>query len=342
MLVFKVSACRGLLPFGKSLVMSNLAISQPLLGISKNQGPVMIVRSQLSGRTSLGRTAPRRRTLKEVIMAPAGQTAFSLGKGSLAGASVFGLGALCYYGMGLSNQPGIMEESMLWPQYVKERVRDTYLYFGSSIGITAASAIAVFRTPALINLMMKNSWLAIGATLAAMIGSGMLVRSIPYTPGLGVKQGAWMFHTSIVGAVIAPLCFLGGPLLLRAALYTAGIVGGLSTVAVCAPSDKFLNMGGPLAIGLGVVFVSSIGSMFLPASTALGAGLYSIAMYGGLVIFSGFMLYDTQRIVRKAEQYPLYGVRPFDPVNASISIYLDTINIFIRVAQLLAGGGRRK
>lgn len=28
---------------------------------------------------------------------------------------------------------------------------------------------------------------------------------------------------------------------------------------MCAPSEKFLNMGGPLAIGLGVVLVSSLG-----------------------------------------------------------------------------------
>jgi hypothetical protein len=41
--------------------------------------------------------------------------------------------------------------------------------------------------------------------------------------------------------------------------YTAGIVGGLSTVAVCAPSERFLSIGGPLAIGLGIVFVSSLG-----------------------------------------------------------------------------------
>ncbi len=45
--------------------------------------------------------------------------------------------------------------------------------------------------------------------------------------------------------------------------YTAGIVGGLSTVAVCAPSDKFLNMGGPLAIGFGAVFAASLGSKTL-------------------------------------------------------------------------------
>lgn len=62
-----------------------------------------------------------------------------------------------------------------------------------------------------------------------------------------------------MGAVIAPLTLLGGPLMLRAAWYTAGIVGGLSTVAMCAPSEKFLNMGGPLAVGFGVVFASSLG-----------------------------------------------------------------------------------
>ena len=39
------------------------------------------------------------------------------------------------------------------------------------------------------------------------------------------------------------------------------LITGLSTVAMCAPSEKFLNMGGPLAMGLGVVFISSIGKV---------------------------------------------------------------------------------
>lgn len=88
------------------------------------------------------------------------------------------------------------------------------------------------------------------------------------------------------------------------------------SVAVCAPSDRFLYMGGPLAIGLGVVFAASLGSMFLPATTALGAGLYSMSLYGGLLLFSAFLLYDTQRIVHKAENHPNYGVQKFDPINA--------------------------
>lgn len=79
-------------------------------------------------------------------------------------------------------------------------------------------------------------------------------------------------------------------------------------------------MGGPLAMGLGVVFVSSLATMFLPPTTVLGAGLYSISLYGGLLLFSGFLLYDTQRIIKQAESHPpnahLYGVRNYDPINA--------------------------
>jgi FtsH-binding integral membrane protein len=147
-----------------------------------------------------------------------------------------------------------------------------------------------------------------------------------------------------MGMFIAPLAMLGGSILIRAAWYTAGIVGGLSTVAVCAPSEKFLNMAGPLAIGLGVVVAASIGSMFLPPATALGASLYSLSLYGGLVLFSGFLLYDTQLIVKEAEGYPPHGVggRPFDPVNAALRIYIDTINIFVRMVAILAGGGGRR
>lgn len=192
-------------------------------------------------------------------------------------------------------------------------------------------------------LASAGGWMPMLASMALIIGTGMVARSIPYQPGVGLKQLAWATHCAVLGGLLAPLSFVGGPILIRAAWYTAGIVGGLSTVAVCAPSDKFLYMGGPLAIGLGFVFASSIGSMFLPASTALGAGLYSISLYGGLLLFGGFLLYDTQRIVRSAETYPTYALdRPFDPVNHAISIYMDTINIFVRLVSILSGGGSRR
>lgn len=51
-----------------------------------------------------------------------------------------------------------------------------------------------------------------------MMGSGMIAQSIPYSPGFGSKQIAWAVHTGIIGAVIAPICLVGGPILTRAAL----------------------------------------------------------------------------------------------------------------------------
>ena len=36
------------------------------------------------------------------------------------------------------------------------------------------------RSPAAMNIVMRQGWMALGVSIAAMIGSGMLVRSIPY------------------------------------------------------------------------------------------------------------------------------------------------------------------
>jgi len=290
------------------------------------------------------RIAVRRKTLKEWATEPAGPNAFAIGKGAVAGGSLLGLGALCFYGLGLGKDSNtILNSSMVWPQFVLDRSQSTYVYLGSSVAITAVTAAAIFRSPALFNLVASGGWVSIIVSMAAMIGSGMIARSIPYQEGFGTKQLAWAAHCGVLGAVIAPLSIVGGPLLLRAAWYTAGIIAGLSAVAVCAPSDKFLYMGGPLAIGLGVVFASSLGSMFLPPSTVLGAGLYSMSLYGGLLLFSAFLLYDTQRLVKQAEHHPQYSLEKFDPINASMGIYMDTINIFIRIVSILAGqGGNRR
>lgn len=86
----------------------------------------------------------------------------------------------------------------MWPQYVKDRIQSTYAYFGGSVLLTAASAAAIFRSPVLLNLMSRSGIVSIVVTMAAMIGSGMLARSIPYQPGVGTKQLAWATHCAIM------------------------------------------------------------------------------------------------------------------------------------------------
>lgn len=93
------------------------------------------------------------------------------------------MGALCYYGLGLSSRPGALEISQLvtlsiniygrihfllqivlsffsfWPEHVKARIKDTYIYFGSSIAVSAASAMAIFRSPTIMNIVTRSGWM---------------------------------------------------------------------------------------------------------------------------------------------------------------------------------------
>lgn len=269
-------------------------------------------------------------------------TMHSYGMLSIGLAGAAGIGALCYYGLGMSNVEGALERSVLWPQYVKDRIHSTYAHLGLGFGISTAAAYASFRSPTVMRLMASGSpMLAIGS-LVAVIASSVVVQSIPYEPGMGLKQLAWAGHCSLLGAMLAPLSMFGGPALIRAATYTAGIVGGLSAIAVCAPSERFLMSTAPLSLGLGAVVASSIGSMFLPPTSKIGLGLYGIALYGGLIVFSGMLLYDTQKTIKKAELHPAYSMAPYDPINNSLHIYMDILNIFIRMVQIFALGGQRK
>lgn len=265
-----------------------------------------------------------------------------------------GVGALCFYGLGLANEPGAIDRAAVWPEHVRTRVRDTYAYLGATLGVVAGSAVTVFRSPHGQRFFRACERHPIASTvglIAAVIGSGVAVQSVPYTPGVGAKQGLWALNAAVLGLMVAPVGVLGGAIALRAAWYTAGIVGGLSAVAVCAPSDKFLSWGGPLSIGLGAVFAASLGSAFIPPTGALGLGLHSFALYGGLLLFSAFLLYDTQKVIKRAESHPSgmswtgngwTSAHPFDPINASHHIVMDVLNIFIRIVQILAMGGRKK
>lgn len=291
-----------------------------------------------------GRAGPDRTGTPVGINAKHVGTMNSYGMLAIGAAGATGLGALCYYGLGMSNVEGALERSILWPQYVKDRIQSTYAHLGGSIIISGAAAYATLNSPAAMRFLSRGSLLVALGSFAALIASSIVVQSIPYEPGMGVKQLAWIGHCSTIGFLLAPLSMFGGPVILRAATYTAGIVGGLSAIAVCAPSERFLNNTAPLSIGLGLVVASSLGSLFLPPTSKLGLGLYGISLYGGLILFSGMLLYDTQKTIKRAELHPTYSMAPYDPINNSLHIYMDIINIFIRVVQILgmSGSQRRK
>ena len=104
------------------------------------------------------------------------------------------------------------------------------------------------------------------------------------------------------------------------ALFATGItMGGLGLVAYNAPSEQFLKWGGALGMGLAGMIGIGFASMFWPMSP----GLYNVWMYGGLLLFGAFVLYDTQKVIQNARLKTFW-----DPINESLAIYLDAIIIF--------------
>ena len=69
------------------------------------------------------------------------------------------MGALCYYGLGLSNEMGAIDRAMVWPQVVRDRVQSTYSYFAGSLAVTAVTAYAISQSRAVYTLMRASPWL---------------------------------------------------------------------------------------------------------------------------------------------------------------------------------------
>jgi len=188
---------------------------------------------------------------------------------------------------------------------------------------------------------------AIGAmALCFVSGIAVQVTPAPQKGSIGFKHLVWGAHSALLGTLITPAIVMFGPLVGQAALYTGGALAGLSAIAITAPSDKFLMGGGILGMGFAALFTANIASMFVPMVAQ--PFMVNVVTYGGVVLFSGFILHYTQGIVHRAKAIPpdsnFEGARPnFDSINNAIGLYTHTLNLFMHILQMLAlNGGRRK
>jgi len=247
----------------------------------------------------------------------------------LAIASVAGVGAVVYEA----------SKHALPSEQVKRRLKQTYGYVVGGLSVSALTAISLARSGIAFRIMAANPWVMLGVSTIGCIAVSSLCRAIPYENTVA-KHAAFLGFTTLIGATLSPLCllgasFLGTTILTDAAIGTAIVFGSLSAIAAAAPDDKFLSWGGPLTIGLGGVLAASVGRMFFPAMGALEM----ISLYGGLMVFGGFVLHDTSVIRRHAAVLP---DSRYDPINEGIHIYLTVINLFTTLVQILANNKKNK
>jgi len=127
-----------------------------------------------------------------------------------------------------------------------------------------------------------------------------------------------------VGVVCAVYYEQGyGMIVLQALLLTAAVFISLTSYVFVTKKD-FSWMGGALSMGLIVLLVWGMLNMFFPVGGGVGHAIFSLM---GALLFSGYILYDTSVI--------MHHMGPDDYIMASVSLYLDIINLFLYLLQIL-------
>jgi modulator of FtsH protease len=161
-----------------------------------------------------------------------------------------------------------------------------------------------------------------------MIGGIFAAQAVRHKPGINLV--ALFGFTTLTGVVISPLLYVisrtNPDSITQAGLLTVGIFGGLTAYVFMTKRD-FSFLGGMLTVGLIIIVLAGLLNIFVGS---LGVG-FGVAV-GALLLFSGFVLYDTSNIIRR---HPTT-----EYVAAALSLYLDAFNIFLAVLRLLNSGRR--
>jgi modulator of FtsH protease len=196
-------------------------------------------------------------------------------------------------------------------------LKSTYqLFAGSLLAATAGAYIGLDMVSAI------ASWYWGLVILEFVLLFGLFaVKNKP-----GINLAVLFGFTFVSGLTITPLLSTvfnmpgGASIVAQAFLMTSVAFGGISMFALTTKRD-FSGMGKMLFIALIVLVVGSISNIFIQAPL-LQLG---IAMVGA-VLFSAFILYDTQQIIKGG-----YST----PIEAAIALYLDFFNLFISLLQIL-------
>ncbi|HEV7905334.1 MAG TPA: Bax inhibitor-1 family protein [Pyrinomonadaceae bacterium] len=165
--------------------------------------------------------------------------------------------------------------------------------------------------------------------LLMMLGAVMGAQAVRHVPVVNVV--ALFAFTTFTGVVISPLMYAvsryNPDSIWQAGVLTVGIFGGLTAYVFISKRD-FSFLRGMLWTGLIIMILGGLLNWFVVGSSALGFGLAAAT----LLLFSGFVLYDTSNIMRR---YPTN-----EYIAGALDLYLDAFNIFLALIRILNAGRR--
>ena len=221
-------------------------------------------------------------------------------------------------------------------------------YMRRSGNVQALSAEAIQQSAIATNKVLRNTYLLLSMTLlfsavTAGISMALALPPMTYLISVGAAMVAGIFVlprtansaagigvifliTGALGLGLGPLLSMylalpKGPEIVGTAMGGTGVIFlALSGYALTSNRD-FSFMGGFLFAGFMVVLIAALANIFLaiPAlSLAVSAGI--------IMLMSGFILFDTSRIINGGET---------NYIMATYGLYLSIFNIFINLLSLL-------
>jgi len=137
------------------------------------------------------------------------------------------------------------------------------------------------------------------------------------------------------GVMIAPLIQhtldINPAIVSTALLGTTLVFGCFSGAALLAERRSYLYLGGVLSSGLSVLVTLSLANIFFRSAV-----VFNFQLYLGLIVFCGFVVFDTQLIVERASQ----GDKDF--VAHAFELFIDFIKIFVRLLIILSKDKKQK
>jgi len=102
------------------------------------------------------------------------------------------------------------------------------------------------------------------------------------------------------------------------------IFASFTGVALFAPDGQYLFLGGTLLSGLSTLFWLGLINLFFQSQL-----LFQVYIWGGLLLFCGFIVWDTQMIIEKKRR----GDGDF--IGHSLDLFIDFMQVFRKVLILL-------
>lgn len=141
-----------------------------------------------------------------------------------------------------------------------------------------------------------------------------------------------------MGGLVGQLAAIDPGIILTALLGTVAIFACFSLSAMLSQRRSLLYVGGLAGSALTLLMWGSLVSMFWPTTF-----FFNVQLYLGLAVFMGYVVFDTQMIIEKAEAETEAGV-PHDVAMDAAKLFIDFVAIFVRLAIILARnkGGRKE